>query len=284
MRVGSGKTLEVRALYLSPLFFAFLIPACVVYDDSLVGDDGSVSTGGSNSNSGGSSSGGSTPTGGVQSTGGSNETGGDGGDGGDDSGGGTGGTGGTTAEIDLVDDLEQGPVYANFPFAGGWDRYIDATSGTWAAVDVEGMVEESPDGPGNDAFHVKATGFSETSWGLGVYITLNQPSTIEPIDISAYSKLILRARGVGAVRTLRIAFEDFESRSAPCPGTDCVPHAPAPQRLIPAGAWQELEIPLDTIVRTPAFDKTKVYAIHFTMDPPSAGDVEFWLDDLAFEK
>ncbi|HSC89010.1 MAG TPA: hypothetical protein VLC09_17130, partial [Polyangiaceae bacterium] len=234
------------------------LPHCTPYGPDLI-DPGDGSTGGTAPASGGALTGGAATGGSAPLTGGSA----------------SGGGGGDVPIVATVDDLEQGPVYANGPFTGGWDRFIDTgvDGGTWAAASMAAMVQEDPADATNHAFHVEATAFGPTSWGLGVYVTLNQTTDVESIDISAYTKLKFRARGSTSTATvLRVSVEDEESHTKPCPAADCVAHASVGQRSLPADTWQDVEFNLAPN-RTPAFDPTKAYAIHFTMDPPSTETV-----------
>lgn len=283
----------MRALYLTPLFFACLIPACVVYDDSLIDEDGSVSTGGrSDGGSSGSSSGGTPSTGGVSATGGSNETGGSdsGGAGGENPGSG-GGTGGSNSNVDVVDDLEQGGAsYFNDNFNGAWRRAIQTTGGAFTAVTEDDMVQVDPDDPENHALHVVATdldqGDSTQDWGVDVYVSLNGVDPSAARDVSEYTGLSFRARAGGPERGLKVKLEDAASSYEVCGPSCSVAHAAsaAPTGLPAEGAgWKSYKVPLSSVIRaTPAFDATNVYKIHFTLDPVDA--VDFWLDDIAFYK
>lgn len=273
------------------LLLGALLPGCNVYggifDD--VGETGGSTTGGL-TGSGGTQTGGNTGggTGGAEPSGGSGGSSGGSESGGSDSGG-TGSAGGGTSEV-LLDDLEQGSVYTNSPFMGGWDRYIDtgAAGGTWVAASPDDMIQPSPDEAGNHAIRINATGFGDDSWGLGVYISLNQDGALSSIDLSGYSKMRLRGRSTtGSPRPIRVAIEDQLSRSAPCPDTDCVPHALIRQISLPLDTWEEFEFDL-TSSRSPAFDPTTAFAIHFTMDPPNptapatSVPIDFWIDDIYF--
>lgn len=280
---GCASLHQVKSLSVLFVLALAVPPACSVYGEGMF-DDTNASVGGTSggtANGGGPVDGGSggTPSGGGSGTGGDG-LGGEpvGGTGGD-------GSGGAVGTYVLIDDLEQGPTYTNAPFTGGWDRYIDGSgNGSNWDQDLVDMVEVDPDDSSNQAFRVHVTGFSAGSWGLGVYVSLNAPSTITAIDISGYTKLIVRARGSSsAARTLRIAIEDDPSRTAPaCPNAACVPHAPLGQRTLTVDEWQTIELSL-AATRVPAFDPTKAYAIHFTMDPrDSTSVVDFWIDDIYF--
>lgn len=265
-----------------------LTTGCFVYGEDLISEDPSAATGGSTGDSGaddGPGTGG-TPgdggTGGAQSGGGDPSGGSDsGGTGGSDGGSGGTGTGGDSSEGFLVDDLSQGNVYANgigtdHAFFGQWYQVDDnSPGGSWDSTTVAGMVQERE--AGNDAMHVKASGYSD--WGIDAYLTLQDSGSPGPKDLSAYSKMTFWAKSDGATKIISVKFEDAVSHSPGCEVTNCYVHAPAVPNKNLTTEWKKYEIDISGVVRSPAFDETTAYAIHFSMD---AAEVDFWIDDIYF--
>lgn len=279
---------------MKPLLFlaaltAFVVPACFVYDDSLVDDDG-VSSGGSVSSGGLGSGGGSTPSGGSSSGGTGSGGDGVGGSLGGEGGAPVGGTGGSTGEVVyLVNDMKtRNPAYGNPPFFGRWARYDDASEeAAWANTNVTAMIQEDPEDASNFALHVKGTGFVD--WGAGVYLSLQDSGVLEPIDLSSYDGVRFRARAGGSTEvSIKFAFEDDVSRRPDCLPANCDKHAAVVPPPFLTTDWELFDFELKDIVRSPALNLTEVYALHFTMNPKDVedltGTVDFWIDDIAFYK
>lgn len=264
------------------------------------GDGGTDGSGGSDSGGGGTGSGGDEPSGGSGGdTGGSDSGGGSSGSGGSGTGGtegGGGSTGGTPSVLDLVDDLSSETlIYNHAPFFGTWTRYAQTTGITWIPAAEDGMVAD--DG-GNFALHVHAT-FTVDDWGIDVVLPLQESGgTYSSYDISEYTGVRFRARRADGYSALKVSLEDEASHrgstlcvagtggSAGYVGEDCDNHAVAPSVGLTT-SWKEFYVPLTSFStgvsgpRDEPLDATKVYAIHFQMNPPAATPlVDFWLDDI----
>lgn len=283
------------------------------------GNTGGASGGNSNASGGRTSDGGTAPDGGAggetggaggeePGSGGTPATGGmttDGGSGGGPSGGaggtpsggadsGTGGAGGFPPGASvLVDDLESGPTYFNDPFAGGWTRY-GQTDTAWTATNIAGMIVA--EGGSNHALLVKAT-FPMDDWGIDVVITLRAN---DAFDVSPFAGFSFRAKAnVVGDAALRMALEDAASHrgSSLCNatgtvGANCDKHAESLATKTLTNAWVKYDIPLSSFgtgcgpgctARTVTLDRTKVYSIHFKMDPVlPQNSVDFLIDDIFF--
>jgi hypothetical protein len=185
-----------------------------------------------------------------------------------------------------VDDFSgKSESYDNSPFFGTWAR-TGQSDIAWDKTTVTAMIQEIPDDTGNWALHIKATAPNDASpavdWGGDTYATIKGGSSI---DLTGYTKIRFRARSIDdATLTFKVSIEDFASTWAEC-NPSCPPHAVRTTSLASASSgWKDFELDLSTFTRaSPAVDLTKVYAIHFSMDPlNSATGIDFWVDDISF--
>ena len=255
------------------------VPGCFVYDKSLLGIDGD-----------GDGSGGAAPGSGATNSGGDGNTGNTGGNGsptggmGGDNPNGTGGGTPVDPNLFIVTDASE-PSYDNSPnpFYGQWDRYNDNSGGSWDKG-LSAMFEPRADDASNTALHVKGSGFSD--WGVGVFVTLKQGAgAAESVDLTAYDGLRFFAKSDDESKKVSVKFADVASHQPNCESatpSSCNNHAGGAPRTL-TNAWKEYTIAFPLPERDPAFDYTKAFAIHFTLDPAD-NNVDFWIDDIAFFK
>lgn len=257
------------------------------------GDGGTSGSGGRSS--GGSASGGRSSSGGAPNPSSGGASGGEDGSGGDasESGGassGGAGTGGTPAVGPfLVTDMSKS-THSNSPFFGKIERYSQGDT-VWAESAVSDMLVPRESGSSNLALQVAAT-FTEDDWGVDIAITLKSG---QAFDLSSYKTLTFELKGVDQETSLRIGLEDFASHrgSTLCDtdgvGDDCDKHVEALSTPVPDSDWETIELDLDAgtfdgcglgCERENALDLTRVYAIHFKMDPPEDVGVDFSIDNI----
>lgn len=261
------------------------------------GDDDDSSSGGRTSGgaSTGSGGGGATNTGGMPDMGGSNsggatpDSGGAPSAGGMPAAGGDRGTGGGPPEGPfLLTDMSTHIISSN-TFFGEIFRYNQEGT-TWAAKTVAEMLEPRDASDEDDlALHVAAT-FDDDDWGIDIALTLKRG---EPFDLSPYKKIIFEVKGAIRGTPLRVALEDYASHrdtdlcSKIGEGDDCDKHVEALSLIPVSSSWkvQEVDFSLfegcgEGCTRKNPFDITRVYAIHFKMDPPEGEAVDFFLDNI----
>lgn len=179
----------------------------------------------------------------------------------------------------LLDDFEASGsnIAAAEGRAGQWLYYDDGSGGQQTVEFVE---------DGSGVLHVRSSGW--TIWGSGFGATLSPASTLQrlcPYDVSAYSGLSFRVRGLGRVR-LRLAMPEntpvAEGGTCTKAGDWCYDWPGTWFNL--TDEWQTHELPFCALHpegwsgAAPEFDPTQLGAIHFQLD----GTVELWLDDLSF--
>lgn len=265
--------------------------------------NGGSSAGGAMQSGGSDADGGDPADGGSSADGGSNDgTGGDEpSDGGASSGGAASGgasSGGAPTGPALVENMESGSTYSHSPFNGSWKRYAQADV-VWGATNVSGMFVLREDSETDHVLEVVAT-FPEDDWGVDIAVSLKGTKSI---DLSGFKSLRFEAtRGSDlAGDVLRVALEDEASHrgSTLCSadgltGTNCDRHVEALYTpSLSDGEWATFEFDLDSDTfddcgpgcsRTTPLDLTKVYAIHFKMDPDEGVDVDFSIDNIYFDR
>lgn len=247
------------------------------------GEGGEKPTGSGGASSGGSTSGGSS-SGGAASGGTSS--------GGAASGGA--GTGGTPPMGPfLVTDMSK-IAHSNSPFFGKIDRYSQDEI-AWAADPISNMLVPRTTGSSDLVLHVAAT-FAKDGWGVDIAVSLKSG---QAFNLSSYRTLTFELMGIDQETPVRIALEDYASHrgSSLCveveeevwEGDDCDKHVEALATPIPENAWEPITLDLDTNTfdgcglgceREHPLDLTRIYAIHFKMDPPEDVDVDFSLDNI----
>lgn len=266
------------------------------------GGSGGRASGGASTGSGG---GGATNTGGMPDMGGSNsggatpDSGGAPSAGGMPAAGGDTGTGGGPLEGPFVLTDMSTHIISSNPFFGEIYRYNQEGT-TWAAKTVAEMLEPRDASDEDDlALHVAATfddddPNKDDDWGIDIALTLKRG---DPFDLSPYKKIIFEVKGAIRGTPLRVALEDYASHrdtdlcSKIGEGDDCDKHVEALSLIPVSSSWkvQEVDFSLfegcgEGCTRKNPFDITRVYAIHFKMDPPDGEAVDFYLDNIYIDE
>jgi hypothetical protein len=186
----------------------------------------------------------------------------------------------------LVTDMSK-RTFSNSPFFGTFYRYQQAGT-TWAASNETDMLTPREDDEDDLALHVAAT-FDDDDWGIDIAITLKSG---QPFDLSPYKSIIFELKGVPTA-VVRVGLEDYASHHGTdlCDedgvGADCDKHVESLATFEPGSEWETIEIAFSSFEgcglgceRTEDLDMTRVYAIHFKMDPPEGEDVDFFLDNI----
>jgi len=186
----------------------------------------------------------------------------------------------------LVTDMSK-RTFSNSPFFGKFDRYQQAGT-TWAASNETDMLTPREDDEDDLALHVAAT-FDDDDWGIDIAITLKSG---QPFDLTPYKKLSFELKGVPTAE-VRVGLEDYASHRDTdlCDndgvGADCDKHVESLATFEPGSKWETIEIAFSSFEgcglgceRTEDLDLTRVYAIHFKMDPPDGEAVDFYLDNI----
>lgn len=216
---------------------------------------------------------------------------------------GGGGTGGATAELDLIDDLEDGNrtirLVANPKRDGLWDTGNDGSGsqtpapGTFAPALLNGNGPRAAD---DYAAYTKGSGF--TGYGAFLKVDLrNWPvyDQTPPYDASPYSGISFWAKvGAGSTKLVRIRFVsgDSDPRGGKCqppsanPPHDqlCFNHYFAELTL--STEWKLYTVPFADFSQgvdgklSPQIDLVEMYGLEFLFAGGSG--FELWLDDLSF--
>lgn len=186
--------------------------------------------------------------------------------------------GGTRTDV-LLDDFNDGDgAIATAGFAGRWRTYSDGT-GSVTPVEDANVV------PAEGAIHVSGTGFSD--WGVGLTVDLNSPAgQRQPIDLSGYRGLSIRARGTGslAVEIVTPATTGADEGGT-CTGDGCFGHYAAQLTLDASYADEVISF---TALSQPdwaqdtALDLTRVVAVNF-LARADGGDanIDLWIDSMS---
>ncbi|WP_437783479.1 hypothetical protein [Sorangium sp. So ce1097] len=216
-----------------------------------------------------------------------------------------GGAADVPADIELIDDMEDGD--AAIEEAGGrvgyWYSYNDGTGTQTPPVYSEetpvGFHPETltpPRGQSTRAVHTFGSGFTE--WGAGVGFALNGPDMgLFPYDASAYAGIVFWARlgDAGAVKTMKVNLSDKVSEPAGgiCDesagegdANRCFDHWSTIARLGPE--WAPVVIPFDELTRggwgaeptAEAIDLAGLYVIEFRFAQDE--DFDVYIDDIGF--
>ncbi|WP_437730776.1 hypothetical protein [Sorangium sp. So ce1335] len=209
------------------------------------------------------------------------------------------------ADVELIDDMEDGN--GAIEEAGGrvgyWYSFNDGTGTQAPPVYTEempvGFLPEElmpPRGQSTMAVHTLGSGF--TQWGAGVRFSLNRPDTaVLPYDASAYAGIVFWAKlgDAGAVPTMTVSISDTVSQPA---GGICDESAGEgdPDRcfdhwshVASLGAeWSQVVIPFEGLARegwgaepaAQAIDLAALYAIEFRFGQGEVFDV--YIDDIGF--
>lgn len=160
----------------------------------------------------------------------------------------------------LIDDLEDGNGNLSAPgFAGRWTTYSDGTSQVAPPADTDIV-------PVEGAIHVTGSNFN--MWGVGLSVDLNNASGArQPVDLSDFRGLSVRARGTGSVEVeLVLPATTGTEEGGTCSGEGCFGHYAA--RLTLGAAYTDHQLEFEDFNQPewgqPAsLDLTKVLAINF---------------------
>ncbi|XXX72888.1 hypothetical protein WMF30_35090 [Sorangium sp. So ce134] len=214
------------------------------------------------------------------------------------------GAGGGAADIELIDDMEDGD--GAIEEAGGrvgfWYSYNDGTGTQTPPIYTEempvGFIPEEltpPRGQSTMAMHTFGSGFTE--WGAGVGFALNGPDmALFPYDASAFTGVVFWAKlgDASAATTMRVNVSDELSEPAGgiCDesGEDeanrCFDHWHSIAHL--GTEWAQVMIPFEELTRegsgaqpdAEAVDVEGIYAIEFRFMQDE--DFDVYIDDVGF--
>jgi len=271
-----------------PLGAVCVASACSIYDPSLIGDadagseSGGRGAGGATASSGGQSdtgSGGAPSGGALTSSGGAGPS--TGGAAESCDWGATSSAGGSFSLLDDFDDNDKW-ILEQDGRTGRWNVDNDQSNGAqspsglgWESLPMS----ERSDSAGNLALHYVGVGFS--SW----HLVLAELAAGAPLDLSAHAGFRLWVRGdcapaSGDLVQLRVAISDATSANS----AGEVDHAGYALPFSLSPAWRLVKVPFSALTRrfgsTAAFDATT--ARSFIISPNAPGDLDLWVDDVAF--
>jgi hypothetical protein len=187
----------------------------------------------------------------------------------------------------MIDNFEDGDgaLIPNGGRQGYWYTFNDETEGSTQTPAVDMVLPESG-GAGGTSMAMHTTGNGFAVWGAGVGIDLNSTggdmSIKMPYDSSAFTGIVLMAKGNGQVRAaVQISATIPPEEGGTCT-LDCDPHGKV---LLLSDEWQQFTLPFDQLNQEgwgteASWDATAVVGVQFKVGKDV--DFDFWVDEIGF--